>query len=310
MATQWFYQVTGQETGPVDASELRRLAETGIVMADTFVRQGTSNRWVRAEEVRGLFQRTPAPSPSVVAFSQPPPLPPPLPKHTDKAAKYKKTRYDWQPEDFHPMHQCFFCKKHKAVTVDSEELYKVIRNTMDLTGYVVNYTRVLIPIPICSQCSRVHRQQQKRLNVLRVIAWTIATGVLFYWGYDPADWLICLVVFPLIAIPLSVVPLIVLVVLIFTWSIVFCRETDEVAIKEDYPVVKKLLSMGWQWTLPKTKYGERKSEQIDKESMDRLNAEFQLQARQVIADFLRWCEQEREVRTNRWQATLNGAPGG
>jgi len=83
MAIQWFYQTGGgQQSGPVDSRELRRLAEAGVVRPDTLVRQGTSSRWVRAEQVRGLFQRsTPAPSPSVVASPPvPPPIPPPIPE--------------------------------------------------------------------------------------------------------------------------------------------------------------------------------------------------------------------------------------
>ncbi|MBN2021958.1 MAG: trypsin-like peptidase domain-containing protein, partial [Pirellulales bacterium] len=62
MATQWFYQSGGDwQAGPVDSRELRRLAEVGIVKPDTLVRQGDSARWVRAEQVRGLFQRSTAP---------------------------------------------------------------------------------------------------------------------------------------------------------------------------------------------------------------------------------------------------------
>ncbi len=79
MAAEWYHQTGGQQSGPVDSRELRRLAEAGIVRPDTLVRQGTSNPWVRAERVHGLFQRsTPAPSPSRGA-SAPPPLPLPSP---------------------------------------------------------------------------------------------------------------------------------------------------------------------------------------------------------------------------------------
>ncbi|REJ82661.1 MAG: DUF4339 domain-containing protein, partial [Planctomycetota bacterium] len=65
MAIQWFYQREGRPSGPVDSRELRRLAEAGSVTPNTLVRKGASGRWVRAENVRGLFQRsTPAPSSS------------------------------------------------------------------------------------------------------------------------------------------------------------------------------------------------------------------------------------------------------
>ncbi|MHB8899144.1 MAG: trypsin-like peptidase domain-containing protein [Thermoguttaceae bacterium] len=74
MAADLFYQTAGQQSGPVDSRELRRLAEAGIVRPDTLVRQGTSNPWVRAERVQGLFQgSTPTPSLSLVASAPPPP---------------------------------------------------------------------------------------------------------------------------------------------------------------------------------------------------------------------------------------------
>ena len=81
MVGQWFYQTAeGQQSGPIDSRELRRLAEAGIVRPDTLVRQGESARWVRAEQVRGLFQRTTPPSSSLVkATLVQPPAPPPLP---------------------------------------------------------------------------------------------------------------------------------------------------------------------------------------------------------------------------------------
>jgi len=195
---------------------------------------------------------------------------------------------DWTPDDFHPLDRCFFCKKREADDVDLEELYKVIRNTMGFPGYVVNYTTALIPIPICSQCSAVHREQGKQFRVLNVIAWAIATGVIYNWFRDSGDGVIVsLVLSAFIAIPASVVPLLVLCII---WAI-FSKKTDEVAFKGDWPVVKKLLSMGWQKTMPQAKYGDRKNEAIDKEAMDRLNGEYQMEAREVITDFLRWCQE-------------------
>ena len=72
MGAEWFYQIGGQPSGPVDSTELQRLVKAGVVRPDTLVRQGANGRWVRAEHVRGLFQRsTPSPSPSV---GGPPPL--------------------------------------------------------------------------------------------------------------------------------------------------------------------------------------------------------------------------------------------
>ncbi|MCX7429197.1 MAG: tetratricopeptide repeat protein [Planctomycetia bacterium] len=78
MATEWFYQAKGQQCGPVASSELRRLADAGAIMPDTLVCRATATRmadgrWVRAEEVQGLFQRSAPASPPSPASS--PPLP-------------------------------------------------------------------------------------------------------------------------------------------------------------------------------------------------------------------------------------------
>ena len=77
MAIQWFHRASeGQASGPVDSAELRRLAEAGIVRPDTLVRKGDSARWVRAEQVRGLFQpSTPAPSSTPATLPLPTPEP-------------------------------------------------------------------------------------------------------------------------------------------------------------------------------------------------------------------------------------------
>ena len=58
MSAQWFYQNAGQQSGPVDPRELRRLAEDGIVGPDTLVRKGASGNWVRAEQVQGFLSRS------------------------------------------------------------------------------------------------------------------------------------------------------------------------------------------------------------------------------------------------------------
>jgi len=55
MASQWYYQIMGEEFGPVSPSELRQLAQTSTISADTLVRKGTDGDWVRAERVKGLW---------------------------------------------------------------------------------------------------------------------------------------------------------------------------------------------------------------------------------------------------------------
>jgi hypothetical protein len=75
MAAQWYYQTSGDwQSGPVDSTQLRRLAEAGIVRPDTLVRQGDGDRWVRAEQVRGLFQPS-KPASSSSPGATPPPVP-------------------------------------------------------------------------------------------------------------------------------------------------------------------------------------------------------------------------------------------
>ena len=43
MAIQWFYQTAGQQSGPVGLTELRRLADSDIVKADTSVRKACTS---------------------------------------------------------------------------------------------------------------------------------------------------------------------------------------------------------------------------------------------------------------------------
>ena len=83
MVAHWFYQTAErQQSGPIDSKELRLIAEAGIVTPNTLVRKGASGGWVRAENVRGLFQRSTRSPPSssmVKATLVQPPAPPPLP---------------------------------------------------------------------------------------------------------------------------------------------------------------------------------------------------------------------------------------
>ncbi len=82
MVAQWFYQTAeGLQSGPIDAKELCRLANSGIVRPNTLIRQSESANWVLAERVRGLFQPPmppPASSSMVKATLVQPPVPPPL----------------------------------------------------------------------------------------------------------------------------------------------------------------------------------------------------------------------------------------
>lgn len=72
MAASWYFQIMGDVQGPVTSQQLKRLAEIGNIDFETLVRRGEDGNWVSAEQVQGLFNRSP------VAVVAPPPAPPPL----------------------------------------------------------------------------------------------------------------------------------------------------------------------------------------------------------------------------------------
>ena len=51
MAKQWFYEIMGEELGPISSAELRRKAESGEVTPDTSIRMGAQGAWQIAAEV-------------------------------------------------------------------------------------------------------------------------------------------------------------------------------------------------------------------------------------------------------------------
>jgi len=55
MAAEWFYQIMGEQFGPIEPAELRRLAVGGTVSRDTLIRKGADGRWMLAEDVLGVF---------------------------------------------------------------------------------------------------------------------------------------------------------------------------------------------------------------------------------------------------------------
>lgn len=61
MAADWFYRAKGQQLGPVEPAELRRLADMGIVAPDTPVCKGVAGFWVYARNVQGLFDGSDSP---------------------------------------------------------------------------------------------------------------------------------------------------------------------------------------------------------------------------------------------------------
>lgn len=83
MAIQWFYRIGNEVFGPVSPNEIREKAAIGEILPNTPIRKGPDGRWVRAEKVRGLFQRNDSLSAPAVPPEKshdlltPPPLPPP-----------------------------------------------------------------------------------------------------------------------------------------------------------------------------------------------------------------------------------------
>ena len=51
----WFYQIDGRETGPIDTTELKRLASCGELARTSLIRKEEMKEWVAAEMVKGLF---------------------------------------------------------------------------------------------------------------------------------------------------------------------------------------------------------------------------------------------------------------
>ena len=68
MASQWFYQVPGEQVGPISSAKLRKLGPTRQVCAETLVKNAPDGTWVPAERVQGLF---------AVSNPTPPPMPVP-----------------------------------------------------------------------------------------------------------------------------------------------------------------------------------------------------------------------------------------
>ena len=64
MVHEWYFQVMGQDLGPLTAAELKQKAASGQVQQDTLVRRGRDGKWTYAGTVKGLFpEPPPAPTP-------------------------------------------------------------------------------------------------------------------------------------------------------------------------------------------------------------------------------------------------------
>jgi hypothetical protein len=67
MSEKWHYAKGNQKFGPVNSTDLKRLAAECVLQPDDLVWKEGQAKWVRASAVRGLFpSNSPAPSPSSV----------------------------------------------------------------------------------------------------------------------------------------------------------------------------------------------------------------------------------------------------
>lgn len=78
MPQQWYCQIMGDEVGPLTSNQLREMALSGRLAPNDLIRKATSDRWVTAEQVKGLFDRATAPisPPTQVPAAVPQPRPP------------------------------------------------------------------------------------------------------------------------------------------------------------------------------------------------------------------------------------------
>jgi GYF domain 2 len=79
MTREWYFQVMGQELGPLSGGELKAKVTSGQVQPDTLVRKGLEGKWLYAAKVKGLF-----PSPEEQPVEEPP-APPPSAKSKSSA---------------------------------------------------------------------------------------------------------------------------------------------------------------------------------------------------------------------------------
>lgn len=70
MTREWYFQVMGQELGPLSVGELKAKVANGQIQPDTLVRKTAEGKWIFGGKVKGLFTVPEEPPPEPVA---PPP---------------------------------------------------------------------------------------------------------------------------------------------------------------------------------------------------------------------------------------------
>jgi hypothetical protein len=52
---QWYYQISGEDRGPISSSELRAQVRSRVVTSGTLVRRAVDDQWIPVEQVPGLM---------------------------------------------------------------------------------------------------------------------------------------------------------------------------------------------------------------------------------------------------------------
>lgn len=69
MANEWYYRKSGQQYGPISASELKQLAQAEHLQPTDYVRKDANADWLPAKNVKGLFEEVQQESPPIAQAS-------------------------------------------------------------------------------------------------------------------------------------------------------------------------------------------------------------------------------------------------
>lgn len=79
MASEWYFQIMGEEAGPFSESKIRELLDTGKIAPDAWIRKGKEGKWESVEVTQRLFESTPCESATNEGASKTSDLQPPSP---------------------------------------------------------------------------------------------------------------------------------------------------------------------------------------------------------------------------------------
>ena len=92
MANLWYYEMMGEEVGPVSSAELKKLAATNVISRDTMVRPANGTTRAAAYRLKGLFAEN---ENATESFAQSRPVAPTVPlTRTSPAIKQSHRKFD------------------------------------------------------------------------------------------------------------------------------------------------------------------------------------------------------------------------